>query len=566
MGKEERGMRRALKAAAVGGGALVCGGSAYVALDPGLRREAQFWKLAGPLVASYWAVKYQVADVPIILHLAFGHEMTPADHQAADVRYEELHRQYAPEALSVILELRGLFVKFGQVCSTRPELVPEPYREAFTQLQSEVPGQPVEAIRQVIEAELGPIDALFSEIDPEPCGSASIGQVHRAVTVGGDEVVVKVQYPGISDTFRADLHCIETIVWLARPASIPSFGEFAKQIREELDYHTERQNLEEIHDLVTPVFADVVAVPVARPALCSASVLTMSFLPGQSLQQVATAQMDAAGIQIPKGRTGIKEWIKDQDANQKSEVDKHKKWSIVLRLVGPDTILGVWSAFERCRQMLLWTTVRLVQAVKQHCNITVCSQNWLTQKQKLLAANEAVGSATDWVDTLLTVTGHEMFCGGGLFQADPHPGNVLVMPDGRLGLIDYGQCKRLSIEARQRLARLILSVADQASDEEVADAFRDVGMVTEKNDTRFIAANGRLIFGSVTSQTLDNAWHKELRKRDSIVTFPADLVMVLRTVGILRGFGLMLKCNVNVAEHWRLSAKSVLSNSESLCK
>lgn len=69
----------------------------------------------------------------------------------------------------------GLYIKFGQVCSVRPELVPAAYREKFKTLQSDVPGRPLSEVAAVVENDLGPIDSLFSYFDEEPCGAASIG-------------------------------------------------------------------------------------------------------------------------------------------------------------------------------------------------------------------------------------------------------------------------------------------------------------------------------------------------------------------------------------------------------
>ena len=89
------GVRTALKAAV---GLTVCGGGCAVAFEPGLRREALFWWHGAPIVAQYFAVRYMYDE---------GDE--------ANARYQELHHQNAPRALATILELRGLFIKFGQV-------------------------------------------------------------------------------------------------------------------------------------------------------------------------------------------------------------------------------------------------------------------------------------------------------------------------------------------------------------------------------------------------------------------------------------------------------------------
>eukprot|EP01052_Picozoa_sp_SAG31_P006788 SAG31_NODE_316_length_17841_cov_33.716154_8_plen_94_part_00 len=86
-------------------------------------------------------------------------------------------------------------IKFGQVCSVRPELVPAAYREQFKQLQHEVPASDFAGVQQTIEKELGaPLSNLFVEFDERPLGAASIGQAHRArVSHDGPEVAVKVQ-------------------------------------------------------------------------------------------------------------------------------------------------------------------------------------------------------------------------------------------------------------------------------------------------------------------------------------------------------------------------------------
>merc|ERR1712159_947719 len=97
---------------------------------------------------------------------------------------------------------------------------------------------------------------------------------------------------------------------------------------------------------------------------------------------------------------------------------------------------------------------------------------WASRVRSELDELDALRNVGDWVKTLLNVHGHEIFLAN-CFNADPHPGNILVLEDGRLGLIDYGQSKRLSVPERERVARFICSVADDAPDEEVASALRD---------------------------------------------------------------------------------------------
>lgn len=122
-----------------------------------------------------------------------------------------MHEVHAPKILDVLLDLKGLYIKVGQVLSVTTLPIPESYRQQFRTLQSDVPGWETfeDTVKPVLEQELGrPVDEVFASIDPEPCGAASIGQAHKAVlrprsdkegngnSTEGEEVVIKIQYPG----------------------------------------------------------------------------------------------------------------------------------------------------------------------------------------------------------------------------------------------------------------------------------------------------------------------------------------------------------------------------------
>jgi len=97
-----------------------------------------------------------------------------------------------------IEELGPTFVKLGQIVSTRPDLVPPVLMAELAKLQDDVPPAPWEAIREQVESELGmPLSESFVDFQREPLAAASLGQVHAAVLPSGEEVVVKVQRPGI---------------------------------------------------------------------------------------------------------------------------------------------------------------------------------------------------------------------------------------------------------------------------------------------------------------------------------------------------------------------------------
>lgn len=109
-------------------------------------------------------------------------------------------RQAEPVRIRHVLEqCGGMFVKLGQLISTRTDLIPKEYAEELSKLQKEVAPEPPAAMRELIEDELGaPVDEVFAEFDWEPMGTASIAQVYRATLLTGEPVVVKAQRPGVA--------------------------------------------------------------------------------------------------------------------------------------------------------------------------------------------------------------------------------------------------------------------------------------------------------------------------------------------------------------------------------
>jgi len=128
----------------------------------------------------------------------------------------------------------------------------------------------------------------------------------------------------------------------------------------------------------------------------------------------------------------------------------------------------------------------------------------------------------------------------------------------KIGLIDYGQVKRLNPEERFKIAKLILSVANKESDESIAGHFRNLGIKTKTNSTRFLAEFGRLMFGSFEAKHLNHDWHRELHKEDRVLYFPNELSMVYRTALLLRGLAMSLQFNPSVGEEWRHHAEATI--------
>ena len=297
--------------------------------------------------------------------------------------FERRRRRAAPEQESaaamgrhlreLLDELGPTFVKFGQLLSTRPDLVPEEVAAELRLLQDAVRPFPYGDVQAVIQAELrADVDTLFASFSEEPVAAASIGQVHVAELQSGRKVAVKVQRPGATRRVESDLALLYQVARLARRRvkrlefmdTVGVVDEFARSIRRELDYRIEARNAE----VFRRNFADEprVAIPKVYWTYSSERVLTMEWLDGPKL----------------------------------GELD-----------------LPATPMEERRRLALLMADA------------------WL-----------------------------EMIFRHGVFHGDPHPANLFVLPDGRLGLVDFGQIGSLTEGDMRRLTRLLLDTVNENVD------------------------------------------------------------------------------------------------------
>ncbi len=211
----------------------------------------------------------------------------------------ETRRKRARSLLQSMLTLGPTFIKLGQLLSTRPDVLPPEYIDEFERLQDDVPPAEWENAREVIEADVGPIDDVFETFDTEAISGASLGQVYTA-RADGRNVAVKVRRPGIEPLVEADLRVVRwslpvlmRFVGEARSFSLETLAdEFEKTIREEMDYERERRMLVEIGNNFEE--NDRIRIPNAIAELSSDRVLTMEYVGGTKISDVD--DLDQLGI------------------------------------------------------------------------------------------------------------------------------------------------------------------------------------------------------------------------------------------------------------------------------
>ena len=207
--------------------------------------------------------------------------------------------------------LGPIFVKFGQVLSTRRDLIPLEVADELAKLQDRVPPFPAAVARALVEKAFGrTIDAVFSSFDAEPMASASIAQVHFAVLRDGREVAVKVLRPGMLEVIDQDLTLLHTLAtWVDRlsadgkrlkPREV--VAEFDGYLHDELDLVREAANAAQLRRNMEGL--NLVLVPDMVWELCTPSVLVMQRMHGVPISQVE--RLRAAGVDFKKlARDGV---------------------------------------------------------------------------------------------------------------------------------------------------------------------------------------------------------------------------------------------------------------------
>ena len=200
-----------------------------------------------------------------------------------------------------LLDLGPTFIKVGQLFSTRADLFPTEYVEELSKLQDRVPAFSYEQAKAIIEQDFGkPIQTLFRSFDPIPLAAASLGQVHRAQLHSGEEVVVKVQRPGLLKLFKIDLAILKGITryfqnhpeWGRGRDWLGIYDECCKILYEEVDYLNEGRNADTFRRNFR--LENWVYVPRVYWRYASPRVLTLEYLPGIKISHYEA--LEAAGL------------------------------------------------------------------------------------------------------------------------------------------------------------------------------------------------------------------------------------------------------------------------------
>ncbi|WP_020538886.1 ABC1 kinase family protein [Lewinella cohaerens] len=357
-------------------------------------------------------------------------------------------------------ELGTTFIKFAQIASNRPDLLPDELITELAKLQDQVPPVALEEIYATLEQEFSrPWQEMVEYFDPQPLASASMAQVHRARLVGGREVVLKVQRPGIREVVAADITILNQLVGIIEsyfPALLvyqPSelVKMFEQSITEELSFRREAANLLHFQQM----FRDhsKVLIPAVYRELSTDKVLCMEYVSGYKIT----------------------------DLDQLSQ----------FNITGEELALrGIGLYFEQ---------------VFEH----------------------------------------------GFFHADPHPGNIFVLEDGRIAFLDYGMVGTVSDRDKLLFAQLLLAIYDQDV-QGLKKAILKFSTGLSKDKERELEYDIIYVLRQYASIALEDIDGMEVMQGlnalffDYKIKLPANLLLLLKALVIMEGVGLQLDPNYDI--------------------
>jgi len=344
------------------------------------------------------------------------------------------------------------------------------------------------------------MDDLFEWFDPTPIGAASIAQAHLARLKSTNEtVVVKVQYPEVAKQLDADLWNMEKAVMLISPENKELAQSMRQRHERELDFTMEAEHLRECATNLQAhgVEPQLVRIPRVRneTGLCSTNILVMEYIPGVPLSKILAEEQERLAKALGKSGADLQKYLTEQLSDVQGGAQNNgvftspssvttKGWaSSALTNPSINTMLQktapVWARLIRSYASVRDGVDRLSSSVRR----AVDPSSWRKTPE-----TDRIGRKVNLsrvLRTLVHVHGLQMLIDG-VYNADPHPGNsesillldcvfmelyylfgsshslepVLVMPDGRLGLLDYGMIGRFDESERQNAVDTILALAD----------------------------------------------------------------------------------------------------------
>lgn len=357
-----------------------------------------------------------------------------------------------------LTDLGPTFIKLGQILAARPDLVGVALSEELKGLRVNVRPDSIDTVRQTLSSELGEdYETHFSNIDAQPLASASIGQVHRAVLNDGRAVVLKVQRSGIEKTVKQDIEVLSGLAVLAervetvaawRPTDV--VRQLAPIITRELDFSRERQSLEHFSDWITKHGADVV-VPSPIAELCTRRVLVMDELIGRSLADCLRDEQRSVTKKQP-------------NATPRPESD-----DVQVDVAGNG-------------------------AAKKPA-VEVAGRNQLSRITLDASRREAIGQTI--ADVYLAMIFEE-----GMFHADPHTGNLFLLSDGRLGILDFGMTGRIDETLRENIEDMLVAISS-GDQNRLTRLIRRVGEAPPTLDESALAIDVADFIGTYGQQSMD---------------------------------------------------------------
>ena len=492
------------------------------------------------------ACKAYAALVPVVLHYraaeAYHHYVAPLDADA----WQALDDQYAAPTVAKLAALQGMYCKYGQTAAGMTNTLGPTWIKHLRTLENKVPPRPVQVVYETIQQETGKaVEETFSYFDPIPLGSASIGQVHRARLRGNkhatDDVCVKVQYPNAKQLFTTDMHAIRLFCQVLAPEHLVTLGALEKQNVTELDYSQEARNLDVIaanmqrHGFMPSQV--VVPRPVAH--LTTPRMLVMEYVPGEKLSDGINAFVDAYAAVRGTTRQAL-----EQAARRRIETK-----GIPPKYAGPGVFtMDLYRRYLRFQDAVVNSGIWMYNA-------------FLSSDQKVSYCRSVPPpNIPRIIDLLMRVHGCQLLQDG-VFQSDPHGGNFLLMPDGRIGLIDYGSTKYWT--RNERLSACLLYAAIYRQDAEKLFTMCEMGGYKSKYGRKDVLYQ-LIQFGyndwsrDVTGNKNLQQFIDHLKRQDPWEETPDNFVMAQFMSIRLRSLALGMNHPVKCSDWWGPLAEETL--------